>query len=134
MSATVFRGRSRLGFLPDSDLAAGFAAAFFGLPAEALAEVRATFATAAFLAAVFFFATARLAGFAAFLAADFFADFFAGFFAAFFIDLFAAALPADFFPAFFAGFLRAMTSESFPGGFRFPGALLGSAGFLTVWR
>ena len=74
MSATVFRGRSRLGFLPDSDLASGFAAAFFGLPAEALAEVRATFATAAFLAAVFFFATARLAGFAAFLAADFFAD------------------------------------------------------------
>ena len=38
------------------------------------------------------------------------------------------------FAAFFAGFLRAMSSESFPGGFRFAWALLRSAGVLTVWR
>jgi hypothetical protein len=89
--------------------------------------------------AAFFFATARLTGFAAFFLAvffagflaAFFADFFADFLADFFSDCFAAAaLPADFFLAFFAGFLRAMTSESFPGCFRLAQALLRSTGFL----
>src|SRR5262245_31431439 len=82
MSATVFRGRSRLGFLPVADFVAALGAAFFraaffgaafffGLPAEALAEV----------GAAFFLATARFKDF-------FLADFFAGFRAAFFIDFF----------------------------------------------
>src|SRR5688572_33468153 len=64
MSATVFRGRSRFGFLAVTfGLGAAFLGAafrgttFFGLPAVALAEVGAAF-----------LATARLTGFAAFLA------------------------------------------------------------------
>ena len=60
---------------------------------------------AAFFGTAFFFATARLAGFAAF----FFAGFLEAFFIDFLADFLAAALPAGFFLAFFAGFLRAMT-------------------------